>query len=61
MDGYMANFMNGLHETGIYFLHCDGTEYMPVGIEWNIVELTDEQRAENDEFLRIRQERRAEH
>eukprot|EP00974_Lingulodinium_polyedra_P057938 5578984-Lingulodinium_polyedra.AAC.1 len=27
---------------------------MPAGTEWNIVELTEEQRAENDKFLRIR-------
>eukprot|EP00974_Lingulodinium_polyedra_P117016 11161451-Lingulodinium_polyedra.AAC.1 len=34
---------------------------MPVGIEWNIVDLTPEQRAEHDEFLRIRQEGHSEH
>eukprot|EP00974_Lingulodinium_polyedra_P053489 5138532-Lingulodinium_polyedra.AAC.1 len=28
---------------------------MPVGTEWNIVELTEEQRAGNGKFLRIRQ------
>eukprot|EP00974_Lingulodinium_polyedra_P042793 4108370-Lingulodinium_polyedra.AAC.1 len=53
--------MNGLRETGIYFLHSDGTERMPVGIGWNIVDLTPEQRVENDEFLRILQERHSEH
>eukprot|EP00974_Lingulodinium_polyedra_P112548 10889114-Lingulodinium_polyedra.AAC.1 len=59
--GYTASLMQNLRETGIYFLHSDGTEHMPVGSEWNYVDLTPRQRAENDEFHRIRQERRVEH
>eukprot|EP00974_Lingulodinium_polyedra_P115551 11155762-Lingulodinium_polyedra.AAC.1 len=54
MEGCKATFLNDLRESGIYFVHSDGTEHMPVGTEWNIVELTEEQRAERDEFLRVR-------
>eukprot|EP00974_Lingulodinium_polyedra_P080784 7826920-Lingulodinium_polyedra.AAC.1 len=47
MQGYQATFLHNLRDSGIYCLHSDGSEHVPIGSEWDTVELNTYQRDEN--------------